>query len=101
MAIAVKRVKISLPMPSFDLVREAAQHRGLSIREFISACAYNAALADKREHNELFSQMKTFIVAPESGKVFAEAWDNTQPDNEKMRLAKRRTSEIRDIEPDD
>ena len=88
-------------MSSFDLVRETAQRRGLSICGFISACAYNAALADKREHNELFSQMKTFIVALESGKVFAEAWDNTQPDNEKMRLAKKRASEIRDIESDD
>ncbi len=88
-------------MSSFDFVREAAQRRGLSIRGSISACAYNAALADKREHNELFSQMKTFVVAPESGKVFAEAWDKTKPDNKKMCLAKKRTSEIRDIESDD
>lgn len=88
-------------MSSFDHVREAAQRRGLSIRGFISACAYNAALADKREHNELFSQMKTFVVAPESGKVFAEAWDNNKPDNEKMRQAKKRASEIREIELDD
>lgn len=47
----------------------------------------------------MFSQLQTIFVAPDSGKVFAEAWDNTN--NEKMRQAKKRASGIRDIELDD
>lgn len=99
MAAVTKRVEISLPIESFELVREAAERRGLSIRGYISACAYNAALLDKREHNELGASVQTFVIAPESGKVFANAWDQNKPDNEKLRKAKLRASEIREIEP--
>lgn len=98
MTVVSKRVEISLPLESFELVREAAERRGLSIRGYISSCAYNAALLDKREHSEIGATVPTFVLSPESGKVFAQAMDHPKPDNEKMRSAKLKASQFRETE---
>lgn len=70
---AVKRVEITLPTSSFELIQEAAQRRGLSVCEFVAAIAYDAALADKRALSAPSSRTEIFVVASESGSVFAQS----------------------------
>lgn len=84
-SIAKKRVEIALPISTLEMIEEVAERQGLSVRGFIAQSAYLMALKDKQANAWLNQSVS---LHPDSAQAFVQAWDQPEPDNERVLRAK-------------
>ena len=95
-----KRVEVSLPYETYELISQAAERRGETLRGFITSCAYKAALKDACLFSSVCKLVGVTVLSQDSGKTFAQAYDKSSAPNEAVKKARQMADAILEIQPD-
>lgn len=95
-----KRVEVSIPYETYELISQAAERRGETLRGFITACAYEAALKDASLFSSVWQPVGVTVLSRDSGNTFAQAYDESPAPNEAVKKARKMADAIVEIQPD-
>ena len=95
-----KRVEVSIPYETYELISQAAERRGETLRGFITSCAYEAALKDASLFSSVWQPVGVTVLSRDSGDTFAQAYDESPAPNEAVKRARQMADAIVEIQPD-
>lgn len=95
-----KRVEVSIPYETYELISQAAERRGETLRGFITSCAYEAALKDASLFSSVWQPVGVTVLSRDSGDTFAQAYDESSAPNEAVKKARQMADAIVEIQPD-
>lgn len=95
-----KRVEVSIPYETYELISQAAERRGETLRGFITSCAYEAALKDASLFSSVWQPVGVTVLSRDSGDTFAQAYEESPAPNEAVKKARQMADAIVEIQPD-